>query len=154
MELKEQIYNIPENWVWASLGDTVVNPKKDLVDGPFGSNLKVSDFRNDGVPVFKIQNIKAGFFVDKKIQYVSKEKASQLERHSFRKEDIIITKLGEPLGLACKVPAKYPFGIIVADLIRLRPSKSFNTDYLILLINSKVVQDQFKELLKVQLGLA
>lgn len=148
MKEQQEKYSLPEGWLWVSLSDVVLNPKADIVDGPFGSNLKSDDFTSEGIPVFKIQNIKAGYFLDKNIHYVTTEKALELEKHSFKEGDIIITKLGEPLGLACKVPMKYPYGIIVADLIRLRPSRIINVDYLVFVINSKIVQDQFKEITK------
>ncbi len=148
--MREQVENesLPKGWIWVSLSDVVLNPKVDLVDGPFGSNLKSDDYTSEGIPIFRIQNIKAGYFLDKNIQYISAEKALELERHSFKQGDIIITKLGEPLGLACKVPEKYPSGIIVADLIRLRPSNIIDVDYLVSVINSKIVQNQFKEITK------
>ncbi|MEO3408214.1 restriction endonuclease subunit S [Mucilaginibacter sp. CAU 1740] len=140
---------LPEGWVWEPLGNLVDNPKQDLVDGPFGSNLKADEYIEDGVPVFKIQNIKAGRFIDKKISFISEIKAQSLIRHSFKSGDLIITKLGEPLGLCCKVPDNYPFGIIVADLMRLRPSKLKVVDqYLVYVINSEIVQSQFKLITK------
>jgi type I restriction enzyme S subunit len=142
-------FDLPNGWKRIRLSDLVDNPKKDLVDGPFGSNLKSDEYIKSGIPVFKIQNIKENRFVDKHISYVSKEKAQNLVRHSFISGDLIITKLGEPLGLCCKVPPKYPFGLIVADLMRLRPSKSkVNTEYLIYVINSNVVKKQFKTITK------
>ncbi len=141
--------DLPSNWRIAQLSDMVINPKSDFVDGPFGSNLKANEYRNGSVPVFRIQNIKAGFFLGKNIKFVTPQKAEQIKRHSFKFGDIIITKLGEPLGLCCKVPAKYPFGIIVADLMRVRPSDIIvNTDYLVYAINSKIIQDQFKRITK------
>ncbi len=141
--------DLPNNWIIAKLSDMVIDPKSDFVDGPFGSNLKANEYRDEGVPVFRIQNIKAGYFLDKNIQFVTPKKAEQIKRHSFKFGDIIITKLGEPLGLCCKVPAKYPFGIIVADLMRVRPSGIIvNTDYLVYAINSKIIQDQFKRITK------
>lgn len=141
--------NLPKNWIIAKLSDMVIDPKTDFVDGPFGSNLKAHEYRDEGVPVFRIQNIKAGYFLDKNIQFVTQQKAEQLKRHSFKFGDIIVTKLGEPLGLCCKVPAKYPFGLIVADLMRVRPSGIVvNTDYLVYAINSKIIQDQFKRITK------
>lgn len=140
---------IPSHWEVKRLGDLVDNPKQDLVDGPFGSSLKSDEYIERGVPVFKIQNIKENRFVEKKMSFVSEEKAKTLLRHSFQAGDLIITKLGEPLGLCCKVPEKYSFGIIVADLMRLRPSKSkINDDYLIYVINSDVVKKQFKLITK------
>jgi type I restriction enzyme S subunit len=149
MKQKDILNYLPENWIVAKLSDMVLDPNDDFVDGPFGSNLKASEYHTAGVPIFKIQNIKAGYFLDKNIQFVTPEKAEQLRRHSFRYGDIIITKLGEPLGLCCKVPAKYPNGIIVADLMRMRPSSLIvNTDYLVYAINSKIIQDQFKAITK------
>ena len=139
----------PKDWCWVSLQGLVKNPKGDIVDGPFGSNLKSEDFISSGVPVFKIQNIKANRFVDKNINYISKEKADELVRHSFKKSDLILTKLGNPLGLCCKVPEKYEYGIIVADLIRFRPNYDVvNSSYLVYGINSNVVQNQFKLITK------
>lgn len=142
-------YNLPKGWIIAKLSDMVIDTKKDFVDGPFGSNLKANEYRKEGIPIFKIQNIKAGYFLDKNIQFISQEKAEELQRHSFQLGDIIITKLGEPLGLCCKVPNKYPYGVIVADLMRIRPSEIIvDTNYLTYAINSKIVQDQFKNITK------
>ncbi|AKB71323.1 Type I restriction-modification system, specificity subunit S [Methanosarcina mazei C16] len=129
--------------------DLTENPKNDIVDGPFGSNLKSNEFIEVGIPVFKIQNIKENRFVDKNINFVSPTKAEELSRHSFQKGDLIITKLGNPLGLCCKVPEKYPYGIIVADLMRFRPStRRVVVQYLMYGINSVIVQNQFKAITK------
>lgn len=141
--------SMPEGWTEAKLSQLLIDPKRDLVDGPFGSNLKRTDFTETGIPVFKIQNIKANRFVDGTLSYVSSKKAAELKRHSFEKGDLIITKLGNPLGLCCEVPGQYPEGIIVADLMRLRFAHGhISKRYLIYLINSPVIQDQFKTITK------
>ncbi len=140
---------LPKGWTTTTLGEILLDPKKDLVDGPFGSNLKSSEYGSIGIPVFKIQNIKANCFIDKKIDFITEEKAATISRHSFQCGDLIITKLGNPLGLCCKVPDKYNYGIIVADLMRLRPSSiCINTDFLVYLVNSRVVQHQFQKITK------
>ena len=140
---------LPSGWSWVKLGTLVENSKKDLVDGPFGSNLKADEYVDKGIPVFKIQNIKANRFVEKNLNYVTEEKAASLARHSFKRGDLIITKLGDPLGLCCRVPDKFEYGIIVADLMRLRPSPNKVFDkYLINVINSEIVQSQFKKITK------
>lgn len=140
---------IPTSWEVVKLGALVSDPKRDLVDGPFGSNLRANEYTDKGIPVFKIQNIKANRFIDKNINYITEEKAKTLARHSFVAGDLIITKLGDPLGLCCKVPQKYPYGIIVADLMRLRPGKTAVLDkFLVFSINSNIVQNQFKLITK------
>jgi type I restriction enzyme S subunit len=141
--------NFPQSWALIELKDLVENPKKDIVDGPFGSNLKANEYRDSGIPVFKIQNIKANQFINKNINYIKKEKAKELHRHSFKSGDLIITKLGDPLGLCCKVPDTYSYGIIVADLMRFRPSIERVFDkYIIYAINSFFIQNQFKAITK------
>jgi type I restriction enzyme S subunit len=141
--------SLPNGWVEATLEDLVLDPKADLVDGPFGSNLKSSEYVETGIPVLKIQNIKANRFIRKKLSYVTPEKALELHRHSFVSGDLMITKLGEPLGLCCLVPNDLEHGVFVADLMRLRPSSTvIFKQFLLHAINSTVVQQQFKEITK------
>ncbi len=129
-----------------TLSDSVENPKKDIVDGPFGSNLKATEYIQKGVPIIRIQNIQRLEFINKDIKFVSEEKAEFLKRHSFIASDIVITKLGEPLGKSCIVPDNLERGIIVADIIRVRvdSSKSKNK-YIMYAINSAIAINQFSE---------
>jgi type I restriction enzyme S subunit len=111
---------LPPGWIVASLEELTEQPRQDIVDGPFGSNLKASSYVATGVPIVRLQNIDRNRFVDKNIRFVTLEKAAELCRHSFRAGDIIITKLGDPVGKACIVPPSLPEGIIVADVVRAR----------------------------------
>lgn len=117
------------------MSSLVENPKNDIVDGPFGSNLKRSDFHSSGVPVLKIQNIKPNKIHIKNMDYVTTLKAATLERHSFVTGDIVMTKLGAPLGVSAIVGDELPEGIIVADLVRIRPG-NVNTKFLCYQLNS------------------
>jgi len=140
---------LPPGWALARFEEILVDPKADLVDGPFGSNLKSSEYVESGVPVLKIQNIKADRFVRKHFSYVTKQKSEELSRHSFVPGDLVITKLGDPLGLCCEVPNDFPAGVFVADLMRLRlRTNQVSKRFLLLAINSQVVQSQFKQITK------
>ena len=137
--------SFPEEWQIVTGSEFVVDPKSDIVDGPFGSNLKASEYTYSGIPIARIQNVKRFNFVDKNIRFVTTEKAEELHRHTFVRGDILITKLGDPLGLACEVPESFDYGIIVADLVRLRPNlKVCAKPYLIYLLNSDVVIKQIE----------
>jgi type I restriction enzyme, S subunit len=116
------------------LRDLCNDYKKDIVDGPFGANLKREHYVDAGTPVLKIQNIKPFEIVLKKMDYVSPEKARELSRHAYRNGDIIITKLGLPLGVSAIVE-KLDEGIIVADLVRVR-AQNIDTRYLCYHLNS------------------
>src|SRR5262245_48821721 len=95
---------LPAGWVKTTLANLLLDPKSNIVDGPFGSNLKSSEYQTEGVPILRIQNIERYSFIPKNIKFVSLFKAGQLKRHSYSAGDIIITKLGDPLGKACILP--------------------------------------------------
>jgi len=112
------------------------NFKADIVDGPFGSNMKRSDYVEDGIPVLKIQNIKPFMIEIKKMDFVTKAKYTELKRHSYKNGDIVMTKLGDPLGASAIVEG-IDEGLIVADLVRIR-AKKIDTKYLCYHLNSPI----------------
>jgi type I restriction enzyme S subunit len=118
------------------LKDLCNNFKEDIVDGPFGANLKREHYQLQGIPVLKIQNIKPFKITLKKMDYVTEEKYLELQRHSYRSGDIIMTKLGDPLGESAIVES-VDDGLIVADLVRIRAQK-IDTRYLCYHLNSPV----------------
>jgi type I restriction enzyme S subunit len=115
------------------------NFKQDIVDGPFGSELKREDYITEGTPVLKIQNVKPFAIELKKMSYISAEKFHELRRHSFRRGDIVMTKLGSPLGVSAIVE-DVEEGVIVADLVRIR-AQQINTKYLCYHLNSQRTND-------------
>jgi type I restriction enzyme, S subunit len=48
---------LPNGWITLQLLELFFYPTNDIVDGPFGSNLKTSDYTDSGVPILRIQNI-------------------------------------------------------------------------------------------------
>lgn len=141
-----QLYSLPEGWEWSPLERLMKNPKRDIVDGPFGSNLKASEYKDNGVPIARLQNINRGEFLYKNIKFISEEKAQDLSRHNFQPGDILITKLGDPLGKACIAPSLISSGVIVADLVRVRlDHDEVDPRYLMYAINSPFLAKQFEK---------
>jgi len=108
-----------------------------FVDGPFGSNLKVSDYTSTGVRILQLQNLGDGAFINDNVKYTSGVKATALSRCNVRPGDIIIAKMAEPLARACIVPREVKRAVIVADLIKLRPAEDVDPDYLCAAINGQ-----------------
>ena len=106
-------------WKTVELKDICQDFKKDIVDGPFGANLKSEHFQEEGIPVLKIQNVKEFALNRKKMVYISQKKYQELRRHNFQSGDLIMTKLGAPLGVTAIVDDPQE-GVIVADLVRIR----------------------------------
>jgi type I restriction enzyme S subunit len=126
------------NWVETTL-EKLSNKKDAVVSGPFGSNLKVSDYKEKGVPILRLQNIGKGFFINKSIKFITKEKAEELKYHSFKSGDIALAKLGIPIGKTCIIPESFEDGIITADIVRIRPDKNIiNYKFLEYFLNTNI----------------
>ncbi|MCX5914226.1 MAG: restriction endonuclease subunit S [Deltaproteobacteria bacterium] len=141
--------DLPEGWCWAKLAEIVSKPKADIVDGPFGSDLKASEYVKEGVPIIRLQNVDRNRFIGKNIRHISDKKAKELIRHNFKPGDVVVTKLGDPLGKACIVPEGFGPGIVVADIVRIRLNHTFcSIPYLVYAINSQAVIGQFFQHIK------
>ncbi|MGJ0492690.1 restriction endonuclease subunit S [Methylobacter sp.] len=137
---------VTSGWIEIEFGDLFTLPNDDIVDGPFGSNLKASEYVSAGIPIARLQNIKRNQFVAKNIQYVTKRKAEELMRHTFVPDDILITKLGDPLGKACLAPASIDLGVLVADVVRARLTHQWvDRRFLCYQINADYIVEQFKD---------
>jgi type I restriction enzyme S subunit len=127
--------------------DSVVSNKKDFVDGPFGSNLKVSDQTVEGVRLIQINNIGVGEFRNTKKKYTSEEKYLSIIKHSVQPNDVVVAKMGDPLGRACLVPKFIDKGLVVADCMRIRvASNKFSEHFVMYFLNSLDAKNQINNL--------
>ena len=141
-----EIGKIPKEWSVVNLHN-VVDSQNDIVAGPFGSNLKVVDYRQEGVPIIRLQNIERNEFINKDIKYTSQKKAEELIYHSYKPGDIVLAKLGDPLGKTCIIPDYMEEGIVVADVVRIRisPKKTVNKFIEYILNSSNCSNQLYKE---------
>ena len=141
---------LTEGWVWASPEQLSSGDRHALSIGPFGSNLKVSDYRDSGVPLIFVQNIRTGVFLGESTRYISHDKAQELKPHQATGGDILITKMGDPPGDACLYPESAPTAVITADCIRLKLSRLIDKSksFLVHSINSRLVRDQIRQITK------
>ena len=91
-------------WKTASLSQLVIDPRDDVVDGPFGSRLKASEYVNSGIPIVRLQNIDRNRFIDKNLKFVTKEKASEISRHHFVAEISSFLNLAIRLAKRASLP--------------------------------------------------
>jgi type I restriction enzyme, S subunit len=130
---------IPNDWEVVPFEAIADKHKKwSITGGPFGSNLKVSDYTNEGVQIVQLQNIGDGVFYDDYKIFTSQEKANQLISCNIFPNEIIVSKMGDPVARACFIPNKAKRYLMASDGIRLvvnekEFSKKFIHDY----INSK-----------------
>jgi type I restriction enzyme S subunit len=145
----ESLSELPEGWKWVSPEQVSAGEPYSLAIGPFGSSLKVSDYKPEGVPLVFVRNIRSGVFGGDNTVYVSTDKSAELSAHAVEAGDILVTKMGDPPGDVCRYPANRPPAVITADCIKLRLAK-FGVDpsFIEYAIASRVVQDQILSITK------
>lgn len=126
---------LPAGWVWTTTEILTNGGRGQIVIGPFGSDLKVSDYQESGVPLIFVRHIRTKDFKGTRPQFVSPEKAKQLCAHTALPGDILVTKMGDPPGDVAKYPDLAP-AIITADCIRWRHHPYASADFLEAWINS------------------
>ncbi len=118
--------------------------KWSFIGGPFGSNLKSSDYTTQGIRVIQLQNIGDAEFLDDYKIFTSEQKANELLSCNIYPDEIILSKMGDPVGRACLIPNKHERYLMCSDGIRLVVDEQLFSKYFIYsLINS----DSFRKLL-------
>ena len=117
-----ELAELPEGWVWATVGQMASHESNSITDGPFGSNLKTSHYTNDGPRVIRLQNVGDGEFIDA-YAHISVERFEALSKHSVEPGDLIIAALGETLPRSCLIPSTVGPAIVKADCIRFKPTE-------------------------------
>lgn len=130
-------------WEKKSLIETANKKVKwSFTGGPFGSNLQASDYTSEGIRIIQLQNIADGEFNDTYKIYTSKKKADELLSCNIYSGEIIISKMGDPVGRACIIPDFLKRCVMASDGIRLVIDEEKYSKYFIYsLINSKPVRE-------------
>ncbi|RRV49324.1 restriction endonuclease subunit S [Stutzerimonas stutzeri] len=132
---------IPEHWQQKWLGLLAVESRTAFVDGPFGSDLKSSDYQDEGVPLIQLNNIRDGQHVLRNMKFISEEKRNELSRHSAFPGDIVIAKMADPVARSAIVSDEFSEYVIVADCVKMTPDlASVDLSFLIWAINSDCVR--------------
>ena len=74
---------------------TLMNDLIELISmGPFGSDITVDNFVNDGVPVLNGSNVSSIKLIETSFKYVTPEKSKALKKANAKRGDIVITHRG------------------------------------------------------------
>jgi type I restriction enzyme, S subunit len=86
---------VPPHWTYTTVG-TIADPSGgDVQTGPFGSQLHVSDYSENGTPVVMPQDISNGTISTDGITRVDETHVARLARHRVRIDDILFSRRGD-----------------------------------------------------------
>ncbi|MGR6872919.1 restriction endonuclease subunit S [Pseudomonas sp. HK3] len=107
------------------------NTKWSFIGGPFGSNLKSSDYVEKGIRIIQLQNIGDGEFKEEYRIFTTIKKADELLANNIYPGNIIISKMGDPVGRACIIPDTHDRYVMCSDGIRLVVDEKLHSKYFI-----------------------
>lgn len=107
-------------WEEKTLIDSIDSSIKwSFTGGPFGSNLKSDDYTESGIRIIQLQNIGDGLFLNDYKIFTSLEKANELLSCNIYPNEILISKMGDPVARCCIVPNHHDRYLMCSDGIRL-----------------------------------
>ena len=136
--------DLPTGWRWVSVDELL--PKGGIFDGPFGSNLKTSDYTPSGIRVIRMENVGWLTFVSSKQAFISEQKYQFLTKHTVGEGDIIFASFIDNEIRACVLPALPAKAIAKADCFCLRPGAHLvDRWYLTFQLSSKESYEALRE---------
>lgn len=131
---------------WLTMQDVAIDDNG-IVDGPFGSNLKKSDYIDDsinGIPVLTTKNL-YGDYSANSVRYISKEKYETLKRSTVFPGDILVAKIGS-IGKCGIYPLNQGIALIPANLLKITLKPEIVRKYVYYYIQSSTFQSLIKSI--------
>ena len=113
----------------------------EIAMGPFGSNIKVECFVDNGIPVLNGSNLNGFVLKEDAFRYVTVEKADSLGKANAYRGDIVITHRGT-LGQIAFIPqnSKYERYVISQSQFRVRCNEKILPEYLVYYFHTRIGQ--------------
>jgi type I restriction enzyme S subunit len=108
-----------EDWELTTVEGVGLPGEQAVLTGPFGSNLGSDDFVSSGVPVLTIGCLTGSGVRLEKAQFVSEQKAGELERYRLAPGDLLFSRMAS-VGRAAIVPSALRGALFNYHIMRLR----------------------------------
>lgn len=130
---------LPEGWKREEL----VNLVEKISDGPFGSNLKTSDYVDSGIRVIRLENIGELKFKNEYKSFVTENKYATIKNHTVIKGDIIFSSFISERIRTVVLPDYIDKAINKADCFLVRSNeKRASNKYLVYYFSTKSMYNQ------------
>lgn len=117
----------------------------EMVDGPFGSNLKTEHYTTERqVRIIQISNIGEAGWNNANVKYTTFIHAAELQRCIVQSGSILIAKM-MPAGRAIICPDNEKSYILGSDVVKVVPNSSVDSRYLVYATKSRFYLDQIAD---------
>jgi type I restriction enzyme, S subunit len=135
---------VPKGWEENKFYEIVDNNNSyPIGDGDHGI-IKSVDYVSEGIPLIRVQDIKSGKLIEKKIVKITPEDHNKVKKSWLSPGDILITKTGT-LGETCIIPANIETANISSSVAKITIDTSLILrEYFIQFIQSKFFKKQLR----------
>lgn len=117
----------------------------EMVDGPFGSNLKTEHYTTERqVRIIQLSNIGEAGWNNANVKYTTFSHAAELQRCIVQPGSILIAKM-MPAGRAIICPDNEKSYILGSDVVKVVPNSSVDSRYLVYATKSRFYLDQIAD---------
>ncbi len=133
---------IPEGWCWTKIECLAQNHRSAICAGPFGTIFKARDFKPTGIPIIFLRHVKPGTYLTNAPTFMDAAKWQELfQPYSVKGGELLITKLGEPPGVAAIYPHGKGPAMLTPDVIKMEPNENLVlSKFLMYYLNSPVAR--------------
>ena len=122
---------LPAGWREETIESIAAKVPRAIQSGPFGSNLKHSEFRETGRLVIGIDNVLDGTFSLGRQHRISRERFKDLEKYAARPLDVLITVMAT-VGRVCVLPADIEPALITKHVYRITLNQTTANPYFVM----------------------
>ena len=131
VKAEEMPFPLPAGWVWAKLGDAVI----ELQTGPFGSTLHKADYVTNGIPIVNPVNIQDGQIRVLEEMTVDARTRDRLQRYVLGRGDIVMGRRGE-MGRCAAITEREAGWLCGSGSFAIKNSAEIDPEYLVRVIRS------------------
>ena len=121
-----------QTWRTTRLGD-VVESRRGLQTGPYGSQLRAAEYVTDGIPVVMPRDLAGNVISHDTCSRVSRTTAKRLEQYRLRAGDILLARRGQ-IGRCALVMPAHEGWLCGTGCLRARPASVVCPEFLIQLM--------------------
>ena len=124
------------------LESLAVPAKNAIVDGPFGTQMKIEDYVSFGIPIIEMEYLN-GYTISAQIKhFISEEKYYTVSRSTATSGDVILSKTGT-LGLLGIIPKHINRSVIVSRLAKITPDTTKISPYTLLILLKRLSKNGY-----------
>jgi type I restriction enzyme S subunit len=125
---------MPAHWRELPIKRLAARVPRSFVDGDWIESPYIT---SSGVRLVQTGNVGVGTYREKGFRYVSEETFVELDCTEVFPGDLLICRLGQPVGRACLAPDLACRMITSVDVCILKPASEFDPAYLVLALNDR-----------------